>query len=189
MQTVTRSILLALAVSVAATAGPGDRVYSVVKDHSTLRYDVKHKLHEVSAESHEMEGKALLKPDGTVQLMVRAPVASFRSGDGNRDEHMLETMDAQAYPFVIYKGVAKIQPPASYPATLDVPITGELDFHGRKHPETVQLKVEMRSATDWHVTGGMSVSLDRYQIERPSLLLIKLEDECKIGLDLQLTGT
>ena len=184
----TRSILLGLAIALAATAAPAAGIYSVVKEHSTLRYDVKHKLHVVSAESHEMEGKALLKPDGSVQLMVRAPVTSFRSGDGNRDEHMQETMDAQAFPYVVYKGVAKIQPPTSYPATMDVAVAGELDFHGRKHPETVQLKVEMRSATDWHVTGGFIISLDKYQVERPSLLLIKLEDACKIDLDLQLAG-
>ncbi len=161
-------------------------LFSVAKDGSLLRYTVKHKLHVVSAESHEVEGKARLMPDGTVQLMVRAAVASFRSGDGNRDEHMLETTAAQSNPFVTFKGLAHLQAPASYPATVSLSIPGELEFHGQKNPETIPVTVEMASAQEWHVTAAFDVSLDRYKIERPSLLLVPIEDACHLDLDLRL---
>jgi polyisoprenoid-binding protein YceI len=162
-------------------------LFSVSKDGALLRYTIKHKLHEVSAESHEVEGKAKLLPDGTVQLMVRAPVASFRSGDGNRDEHMLETTGGQSYPFVTFKGLAHLPAPASYPATVTLSVAGELEFHGQKNPETIPVTVELASAQQWHVTAAFDISLDRYKIERPSLLLIPIDDACHMDLDLRLT--
>jgi hypothetical protein len=182
-----RSMIAFLVVApLALAATPGQQLFAVAKDKSLLRYHVTHKLHAVDAESHELDGKAALQPDGTVQIMVRAPISGFRSGDSNRDTHMFEAMEAHRFPFVTFKGLSRIQAPAKYPATIDAAVQGELDLHGRKQAEAVQLRVEMRSATEWHVTGGLKISLDKYAVERPSLLLVKLEDECTVDLDLQL---
>jgi hypothetical protein len=46
----------------------------------------------------------------------------------------------------------------------------------------------MTSATAWHVTGTFNVSLDKYSIERPALLLVKIADACEMALDLTLAG-
>lgn len=161
-------------------------VLDVQAGSSTLKYEVKHKLHEVSAEAHQMEGKVALLPDGTVQVMVRAKVADFKSGDGNRDEHMQETMESAKFPYVVFKGVGKLAKPAAYPATLPITVKGELDFHGRKKPETVELTAELKSPQAAHATGTLTVSLDAYGVERPSLLLVPINDACVVQLDLQL---
>jgi hypothetical protein len=71
------------------------------------------------------------------------------------------------------------------PPKLDVILAGELDFHGRKQAEKVSVHVEAAGA-GVHATGHFVVSLDRYQIERPSLLLIKIDDACAIDFDLRL---
>lgn len=180
--------LVAALLPAGSFAAGTPRQFSVVADKSTLKYNVVHKLHEVSAESRAVEGKAAVLADGRVQLMLRAPIASFKSGDGNRDEHMQETMQALAFPSVTFKGVTTLAAPAAYPAKVQLTIDGELDFHGEKAREQVPVTVEFTSATSAHVTGGMSVSLDKYKIERPSLLFVKLEDACKIDIDLTLQG-
>ncbi len=125
-----------------------------------MTYHVVHKLHTVDATSKDIEGKALFKADGTVQLMVRAKVAGFRSGDNNRDEHMLEVMEGASFPTVTFKGSVKIAPPASYPSSLDVAVPGELEMHGRKFPQTIPVHVEMAAADSWRVTAAFDLSLD-----------------------------
>jgi polyisoprenoid-binding protein YceI len=89
---------------------------------------------------------------------------------------------------VTFKGQTKIAPPAAYPAKMDLALFGELEMHGKKFPETINVHVEMASATSWHVTGTFDVSLDKYQVERPALLLKKIDDACHMTLDLTLLG-
>ena len=188
MRTIRCLTLVGTLIPLAALAAGTQRQFSVVADKSSLKYNVVHKLHEVAAESHAIEGKAAVLPDGKVQLMLRAPIASFKSGDGNRDEHMQETMQMQAFPNVTFKGMTTLPAPTAYPAKVQLVIDGELEFHGEKSREQVPVTVEFTSATSAHVTGGMSVSLDKYKIERPSLLFVKIEDACKIDIDLTLQG-
>ena len=42
----------------------------------------------------------------------------------------------------------------------------------------------MPSANQWRVTSSFDVSLDKYSIERPALLLVKIEDACHMSIDL-----
>ena len=156
--------LVALWSGAAHAQAAGDRVFSLVPQQSTMRYKIVHKLHEVEATSTDLEGKALAKADGTVQVMVRAKVAGFRSGDTNRDEHMLEVMEGASFPTVTFKGLARITQPAAYPTSFDVPIAGELEMHGKKFPETINVHVDMPSADRWRVTGNFDVSLDKYGV-------------------------
>ena len=179
--------LLGLAAAPAHAQAAGDRLLSVTQP-SSLKYHIVHKLHGVEATSNDLDGKVLAKADGTVQVMVRTKVAGFRSGDTNRDEHMLEVMEGAKFPTVTFKGVTKIAPPASYPARLDVPVSGQLELHGKTFPETFNVHVEMTSPTAWHVTGTFDVSLDKYSIERPALLLVKIDDACHMTLDVTVAG-
>jgi hypothetical protein len=166
---------------------PAATVYSVNPQQSVIRYTIVHKLHKVHAESKMVQGKAALKADGSLQVMVRAAISSFDSGDGNRDEHMRESMEEPKYAFVTYKGVAKLAD-GTLPPKADLVLEGQLEFHGRKQAEKIPVHVESTSPIGAHATGHFTVSLDRYQVERPSLLLIKIDDACVIDFDLKLTG-
>ncbi len=180
-------MLNTLTLLVLAAGAPTGTAVSVVDPGAAeLRYHIVHKLHEVDAASRSVETKALLAPDGSLQVMARAPVASFKSGDGNRDEHMLEVMDAGAHPYVIFKGAGRIAPPASLPATVSTVLAGELDFHGIREPEQVPVTIAFARDGTAHVTGTFQVSLDRYRVDRPSLLFVKVDDACKVGVDLTL---
>ena len=165
---------------------PAARILAVDPAASTLGYNIVHKLHKVHGESKEVAAKAALQPDGSALVMVRVPAKSFVSGDANRDEHAQEVLESKKYPYVVLKGTAKLLYPEKYPATLDVVVDGRLDFHGRARELKVPLRVELKSADEAHVKGEFNVSLDEFGVERPSLLFIKIDDACRIEIDLTL---
>jgi polyisoprenoid-binding protein YceI len=176
--------LLALALLLSAGAEP--KVLDLVTATSTVRFHVNHKLHEVDGLSRGVEGKAILEADGQVRTMVRIPLQSFDSSDANRDAHMLETLQAGRFPNVVFKGVGTVTGATPGGAPVQVTLRGELDFHGVKRPVEVPVTVEFGLDGSARVRGTMVVSLEAHQVERPSLLMMKLDDECVITFDLQL---
>lgn len=165
---------------------PAPKVFSIDPTGSALTYHIVHKLHQVAGASSRLEGKVAFLPDGQVRLMVRAPIASFLSGDANRDAHMQETLEVDKYGYVVFKAATRVSLPAAMPATQALSLPGELEFHGRKKTETVPVKVEFTAPGALHVSGSFDVSLEKYEVERPALLFVKVEDKCRIDLDLML---
>ncbi len=171
------------ALLIAAIVAPG--TYSVDPAASTLRYLVTHKLHEVDATSKEVEGKALVRPDGSVLMEVRAPVASFKSGDGNRDEHMLEAMNVGTFPLATFKGLARLESGGALPEK-PIALQGQVELHGVKKPYTVPVTLALQPDGSLRVKSAFDVSLDAHGVERPSLLFVKIDDACHIHVDLVL---
>ncbi|HEY2028868.1 MAG TPA: YceI family protein [Myxococcales bacterium] len=157
--------------------------WTVDPARSTLRYAVTHKLHQVDATSKEIEGKAVVRGD-SVLTEVRAQVASFHSGDGNRDEHMDEVMSIGTYPYVVVKGVARLRD-GQLPAG-PLQMTAQVDLHGVKKTYEVPVSVAPQSDGSLRVTAKIDVSLDAHHVERPSLLFVKIDDDCRIDVDLVL---
>ena len=174
------------ALSLLLAAAPDPRAYTVDPAQSTIRYHVNHKLHAADGHSSTIEGKAVIQPDGKVLTMLRVPVASFDSGDANRDSNMRETLEASKYPFVVFKGVTNLVFPAARGKPLPTTIQGELDFHGVKRPLQVPVTLEFAADGSATVTGKLHVSLESYKVERPSLLMIRLDDDCAVQFDLKL---
>ena len=108
-------MLFAYLATVLAATLPGGTTLAIDPAASVLRYHVHHKLHTVRGKSSDIEGKVVVQEDGRVISMVRVPVASFRSGDGNRDAHMLETLEVNKYPYVVWKGMASLEPGRELP--------------------------------------------------------------------------
>jgi polyisoprenoid-binding protein YceI len=179
--------VIATLLALVLAAPPEGRAFVVDPAASTLHYRIVHKLHGVDAVSRRIEGKAVVQPDGRVLAMVRAPVSSFDSGDSNRDAHMQEALDVGAHPYVVVKATGRDATLAagaapSGPLTLE----GELDLHGVKRPVSVPVQVERRPDGTFRARGSFDVSLDAHGIERPSLLFVKIEDRCRIDVDLVL---
>jgi polyisoprenoid-binding protein YceI len=175
--------VLAALLVVQAAAPP--KAWSVDPARTVVRYEVVHKLHRVQGVSKKVEGRAVVGEGARVMTMLRVPVTSFQSGDGNRDAHMQEAMEVGKYPFVTFKGVAQLAEPFALPPRSELSLQGELDLHGVKKPLTVPVTVE--STPDGvHVTGSFPFSLDAYNVERPSLLFVKVDDACRILFDLWL---
>jgi len=171
--------------ALAAEAVPLDLA---VRPGSTLSYRLVHKLHEVTGVSKAVEGKARLQPDGAVQVMIRARVDAFDSGNGNRDAHMLEATEAARFPHVTLKAVGALQPPAAFPASVTVTLRGELTFHGVTRPVEVPVVVAFASARQATASARLPISLDAHGVERPSLLFVKVDDVVVVTASLALAA-
>jgi polyisoprenoid-binding protein YceI len=146
---------------------------------SVIRYGIVHRLHRVSGRSAGARGKAILHPDGKVVAGVLVPVASFRSGDADRDARAVEILGT----FVVFKGETQL-PRAG--ERVQATMRGELTLRGVRRSLIVPLTVEREQDGALHVVGSFTVSLESHGVERPSLLFVKVEDTCKIDLDLVL---
>ncbi len=174
------------AVLIAAVALPAGSTLSVDPSASTIRFHLVHKLHRVDGQSSQIEGRAVVKEDGTVLAMARVAVATFQSGDANRDAHMLEALEVGQHPFVVFKGRARLD--AAGRPRGPVTMEGEVELHGVKRTVTVPLTVELRGDGAVQVRGSFQASLDAHRIERPSLLFVKVDDACRIDVDFLLRG-
>lgn len=179
--------MLALVVALAVAASPEApaRTYAVAPG-SVLAYRLVHKFHVVDGVSKAVEGRARILPGGSVQAMVRARVDSFDSGNGNRDADMREVTEAARHPFVTIKAAGKLTEPASYPAEVELTLRGELTFHGRTRPVEVPVKVRFETPERAAADGAFAVSLDAFEVQRPSLLFVKVEDRLDVTAKLVL---
>lgn len=186
-------MIAALAVSILAALAPSaspvvatPRTFAV-GPASTLGYRLVHKFHEVNGLSRAVEGRARVLPDGTVQVMVRAPLDSFHSGNSNRDAHMLEVTGAAQQPYVVFKGVGHLDAPDRYPADLRIALRGELTLKSPR-PVEVAAAVHFDAPDRARVEASFPVSLDEHQVERPELLFVKVDDRVDVDARLELEG-
>lgn len=177
---------LACALAPAARAqAPGVVAYSVDTPRSKVTYTMVHKLHKWSGVSQKAEGKARVLPDGKAQVMVRIPVESFDSGNANRDAHMKETVEAARHPMVELKAVGDgVVAPAGGAGEVTRTFHGEITFHGVK--KTLEIPVKLIFAADGTIsaTAHITVSVEAFEIKRPSLMLVKVDDAMDIDADL-----
>jgi polyisoprenoid-binding protein YceI len=177
------SLAAALALALSASGA-----FVVDPSRSVVRFHLDHKMHAVDGKSSQIEGKAVVGEDGRVMAMVRIAAASFGTGDGNRDAHMRETLEVSKFPFVVFKGVTSLTVPVAHGKPVPVKLQGELDFHGVK--QTMELPAEVSFGDDGgaRVRLAFPVSLDAHRIERPSLLFVKVDDQLKLEVELELKG-
>lgn len=171
--------------SVAASGQEAPRVtYSL--SGGDVTYLLKHKLHEVKgvaalAKGSVLEGRARLMADQGVQVMVRAAVQGFDSGNANRDQHMQEVMEAARHPFVTLKAVLeRVDLPTTFPAQTTHLLKGQITLHGVTAPLQTPVTLEWQSAQSVTLRTRFTVSLEAFQIERPSLLMVKVDDRLEI---------
>jgi polyisoprenoid-binding protein YceI len=144
---------------------------------SSMTYRLVHPLHKIEATSkdvvYRLEVDTLRKEIKTVSAQV--DVMTFNSGNSNRDSHAMEVIDAITYPDASFSGTSVTQ-------TADhVTVAGKLTFHGVT--KDVVSHFDSRWSSDsLVVSGGFTVSLTDYQIDRPSLLMIPVSDSLYFSL-------
>ena len=172
--------MLAL-VALLLCAPPAGQLLDLRK--GTLTYTVVHRLHEVRATSQQVEGRALAQPDGTVKVQVRVRVATFDSGNSNRDEHMREATHEQSHPYAEVKGtMSGVTVPLQQP--LETTLHGTVELNGEKQAQDVAVKLEPAGG-GVRATFTFPLSLEAFKVERPQLLFIKIDDRAVISGDLR----
>jgi len=149
---------------------------SALKDQSFMKYLLIHPLHRIEATSKELQ--CTIGYDDATKTIVSASfsaeVSSFDSGNSNRDSHAMEVLDALTYPTVSFES-------KNIAATgAELQVSGDLSFHGITKPITLTASTSS-SADSLTVQGNADVSLTSFNIDRPSLLMIPVEDTLGIS--------
>jgi len=148
----------------------------------TLSYTVVHKLHEVKGTTHALEGRALVQPSGALRVQVRAKIASFDSGNSNRDEHVREVTHEPLHPYVQIKGSAAGLPLA-VSAPVDVTLDGTIELNGVQKEQPIAVHLEPQPG-GVRARFSFSISLDAFKVERPELLFVQVDDKAVIAGEL-----
>lgn len=164
------SFLLALICTSALALPEGD--FSIDSSKSEIQYQVIHKFHTVIGKTRKIEGRTLVAPP-SADLMIRIDAASFDSGDGNRDAHQKEVIAAHKFPYIEFR--AKLADGEKGQIHAD----GKLLFHGIEKPLTTIVKLTPIDG-DWRADLEFSFKLSDFNVERPSLLFVKIEDNVDI---------
>jgi len=175
---------LALAAS-AIAAEPPVRSFSVRE--GILTYRVIHRLHQVEGRTRSVEGRALLQGDGSAKVQVRAKVASFDSGNANRDAHMREATREPVHSYASVKGTLEgLRLPITAP--IDLAMSATVELNGEKQQATIPISFRQEGPAI-RATFSFPISLDSFKVERPELLFIKVDDRVQIAGDLSFQET
>jgi polyisoprenoid-binding protein YceI len=167
--------LLVVTVAVSALGQP--RAAQLLKGESWIAYRLVHPLHEIDAKSTSPEYSVEIDPTKREIKTVAAQVdvTSFDSGNSNRDSHAMEVVEALLYPEATFTSTSVIQKEDS------LFVTGNLTFHG------VTKEITMTGTDTWQpnrldVHGAFTIGLTEFKIDRPSLLMIPVEDKLSFSL-------
>ena len=177
-------VQLAAALSIAAAAAAEEARPTLLGVlQGTLSYTVVHKLHEVTGTTHELEGLARLQPGGPTLVQVRARVATFDSGNSNRDAHMREAKHEPLHPLAEVKGtLPAVTLPLAGP--LELSMDGRVELNGIQQKQVIPVRLEPAGARAVRARFFFPISLDAFHVDRPELLLIKIDDRATISGDL-----
>lgn len=168
----TRRILSTLSlVSIVSTALAQSGTPELIRDESSVTYRISHPLHIVEATSKDVTYQVVLDPS-TKQIRsvtAQVDVTTFDSGNSNRDSHAMEVLDAITYPDVNFASTSVT------PAGDSIRVAGKLTFHGVTR-DIVAMLAQVWTSDQVTVKGTFDVSLTDFKVDRPSLLMIPVDD-------------
>ncbi len=172
-------IRLAAAVSVLAcgTGAAQQHAVTLLKDESWMKYTVSHPLHTVEATSKDVNYTLTL--DSTLSRITSVAgtvdVTTFDSQNSNRDSHAMEVIDAITYPDASFASTSVTETGDS------LVVSGKMTFHG------VTKEIISSGTAKWSpgkvaVSERFNISMTSFGIDRPSLLLMPVEDTIHFSL-------
>lgn len=181
-------LLLSLLVTLSSRAQSSSTArYKLLVDkgHSTVTYTMKHPMHTWDGVSHDVNGAMIYNPANkqieNVAIVIK--VASFDTKNANRDSHAIEVLDGIKYPTVTFTA-QDIRPNQSGGLTAK----GKLTFHGVTRP--IQVDLTKQDTNDgFQFNGTFPVSLTDYKIEKPSLMMVPVDDEMTMKFSLYFKST
>jgi polyisoprenoid-binding protein YceI len=139
---------------------------------SWVSYSMNHPMHSWEGVCKDVNAAIVVdtKTKAISQVAVALKLDKFDSGNGNRDSHALEVMEALKYPKVTFTS-NKIKASAEV-----LTVEGTLNFHGINKPVTIIASQE-NFTNKIVVEGKFELSLTDFKVERPSLFGVKTDDK------------
>lgn len=152
-------------------------LWEFIPGEGQVNYHITHRFHEIEGQSRAVQARAMVTTE-EVKVQVRIPVTSFHSGNKNRDANAMAAVEAVKYPFVEFKGTGR--PCAIVAGICKLSVQGTLLFHGVMRPLQTEVELRLVRPNAALARFGFLVRLDDYQVERPSLLFIQIENEMPV---------
>jgi hypothetical protein len=137
---------------------------------ASSEYIVKHLFKTVIGESKELKGKMVCEKD-ICEFLVAIPSNSFVSSDSNRDLNLQTIIEVTKFPLITVKG--------SFPQTdllkAEFETQSKVSFHGVEKEYLLKIKNGKISS------GKLELLLEEHKVERPSLLMAKIENNVPVN--------
>lgn len=172
MKRILYGCLLTVLCLCAVAAPLAKRKLVADKALSTVSYAAKHPLHEWDGQSRAVNCAVTYNDDTKLieNVAVSIKVATFDSGNSNRDSHMMEVLEGLKYPNVTF-----VSSDVKTGADGALTATGNLTFHGITKPATLQA-TRKDAGGKMTLTGEFPVSMTAHNVERPSFMGLKTQD-------------
>ena len=144
---------------------------------SSISYFGNHFLHKWSAENNNLSGLIKIDNENILNIGVVAKVADFKSGNSSLDSNSYRVLEALKFPNIIFKSVSV----TSINGLSN--IKGLIEFHGIEKNIDVNVKLTTIENTT-QMNGEFTINLSDFSVDRPSLLLRKIDNQITIVFEL-----
>lgn len=185
--------ILLLAVLVAAPVHAA-RFVIVPGEGNLVQFESKAKIETFTGKTSQVEGSVELDPaqlGDSIAVNVVVNIASLDTGIGLRNKHMCDNhLDCAKFPKATFTGckLAKASAATLVPGQMtSFELSGTFDLHGVKQPLVVPVEmtlVETGGARHLEITTHFPVKLGDFQIARPKMLVLKLNDVQQVAVKL-----
>lgn len=152
-------------------------VFETESGHVTFRSEVP--THTFTGESDQLVGRINLE-ESTVDFYV--DVHTIETGIARRDRDMLETLEAEEYPFAEFYGTLNDEVDLNRREPQPVTVTGDFTVHGVTQEMSIDGVIEpveqgLRVEANW------TVRLDDHNIEPPGILFYRVDEEQDVSIE------
>ena len=144
-------------------------------ENSLITYFGVHYLHKWEGSTSDVNGVVSYnKASEQYECSISVPLSTFSSGNDNRDSNMLVYCKAFDFPNINFQSTSiKVQED-----TLE--IEGRIEFAGKEKEIKTSAKLNGLDNNLFAIEGELDILLSEFEVERPSLLFVEIEDLVKI---------
>ena len=144
-------------------------------ENSLITYFGVHYLHKWEGSTSDVSGVVSYnKASEQYKCSISVPLSTFSSGNDNRDSNMLVYCKAFDFPNINFQSTSiKVQED-----TLE--IEGRIEFAGKEKEIKTSAKLNGLDNNLFAIEGELDILLSEFEVERPSLLFVEIEDLIKI---------
>ncbi|HEX6982243.1 MAG TPA: YceI family protein [Balneolaceae bacterium] len=143
-----------------------------------VEFDSTVPLHSFTGTSDRLVGKINLS-DSTVDFYI--DIHTLKTGIGMRDEDMLETMEAEKYPFAEFYGklITDFNPELEEPQ--EVTVKGDMTVHGVTNPVEITGTLQ-KTDEGLQVKADWTLNMKDYSIKPPGILFYRVSEKIDVSI-------
>ncbi|WP_245726444.1 YceI family protein [Pricia antarctica] len=153
------------------------QVYST--EDGNAAFKARMPLNSYTGESDQLRGTINFK---TGKVAFKVPVKSIKTRKDKRDEHMHELLKAEKNPNVIFEGKLIDDFDFNKKTEQTIKLTGNFTLGGTTRQLSIDINLEP-VAKGLQLNASWSLLITDYNLERPSLAFIKVNDKHDLSVD------